>query len=211
MFQKSLPLYFVLYDSASHHKAAQLAYPEVLKLWHQFFGAQSEDFPTRNTVLNHLGQISAKYIRYTRDRAGHEKNNYSKQLQFFHEIKSFLESPFTPFLTFIPKAKNVPSFKEWEQKQSRFELDLRFAVLKIPSYEDLLHGDKTFSSCIVAEKLETCPIVKRDNFCEAFMDSETASCASLGDSYTLTRECLKCGNHGNTHPLKDQSTQTIVQ
>ena len=203
----SLPPHFVSYDSASHFKAERLAYAEVLKLWQRFFGAHSEDFPHRDSVLRHLGKISAKYSRYTRDRYRREKYNYSKQLQLFQEIKSFLESLFTPFLTFPPKTTIFPSFTEWEKKQSRFELDLRFAVLKIPSYEDLLHGDDSSSSCIVAQKAEACPIVKSDDFCEAYMDSETASWPSPCDSYTLTRECC----HGSTHPLRDQSTQTMVE
>ena len=54
-----------------------------------------------------------------------------------------------------------------------------------------------------------CPLVKSDDICEAYIDYKTVSCASPSDSYTLTRECLKCGNQGSTRLLKDQSTQNM--
>ena len=107
---------------------------------------------------------------------------------------SFLGSVFALCLTFSPKMTIFPSFKEWDQKQSKFELDLGFAVLKIPNFDDILLGVEASSACFEAESPEpSCQMVKSDNFFEACVNSETASCASPCDSYTLQRDRLKCG------------------
>ena len=163
-------MYNLLFDSpqTSHFDAERLAYTEVLKLWQHFFNAQSEEFPTRQTVLTHIGKISAKYLLYKKTWARRAKYKYSKQVQKFQEIKSFLESVFAPCLTFSPKKTIFPSFKEWDQKQSKFELDLGFAVLKIPNFDNILIGVEVSSACFEAESPEpSCQMVKSDNFFEA--------------------------------------------
>ena len=74
----------------------------------------------------------------------------------------------SPSLTFSPKTTIFPSFKEWEQKQSKFELDLGFAVLKIPNFDNILLGVEVSSACFEAESPEpSCQMVKSDNFFEA--------------------------------------------
>ena len=108
-------------------------------------------------------------------------------------------------------------------------MGLRIALLKVPRFEGFLRGNESSASWIVAEKVEPLrplvalekprgPAIKEDqlvaidNVCEAYIDSEseTASCASPSDSYTLTQKCSKCGTHRSTHPLKDQLTQTMT-
>jgi len=216
---KRLDIVKFIFSRTMHHlmsgiKAERLAYKEIVKLW-QSFGAQPGDILVRNTILLHLNKINVKFMKWRKSKRDLAKMSQSKQLQRFQEMKSYLETVFSPFPTPSQKTTIFPSFKEWEQKQPRLGMDLNLSVLKIPSFDDFLHGNASSLSWIGAERVEPskaiCPLVKSEDVCEAYMDNESVSRASSSNSYTLPRECFQCGNHGSTRPLKDQAIQTMTE
>ena len=195
-------------------KAERLAYDDILKVWQQSFGANREDFVTKEPLLKRISKVFLQYNHsYTKNGPTARAKNITLSVKRGLQTVAYFERVFSPLIAPPPRTtKNYIPFKRWEQKLSRkglhFEVDLSFAVIRVPSYDEFLFGNESVSSWNSDNtKAPPSPVSAKDDNDEPDDDCKTNTCSLTSD--TLTRKCSKCGKYANIHP-SDQSTQTIM-